>query len=57
MREHPMWMVAWISLMTGATGHGMCVDDKALAEAWAAYGNTTYAEEYRHWVEPCGEDL
>jgi hypothetical protein len=50
-------MVAWVMLATGQTGHGMCVEDKALAEAWAAYGNAEFAGEIKHWVEPCGEDL
>jgi hypothetical protein len=51
------WMVAWVFLATGMTGHGMCTDDREQAEAWAAYGNVEFAGVYRHWVEPCGEDL
>lgn len=51
------WMVAWLNLVTGMTGHGLCVDDRAVAEEWAAHGNEVAGDEYRHWVEPCGEDL
>jgi hypothetical protein len=51
------WMVAWIHLVTHATGHGVCVDDKAMVEHAVAYANIEFAGEYLHWVEPCGEDL
>lgn len=51
------WMVVWLNLMSNVMGHGMCVDDKVVADYWAAYGNAHYADEYKHWVEPCGEDL
>lgn len=50
-------MVAWVMLATGQTGHGMCVMDKAEAEMWAQIGNEVFEGEFKHWVEPCGEDL
>ncbi len=51
------WMVVWVQLMTGQTGHGICVDDKELAMVWAEHGNAEFPDEFLHWVEPCGEDL
>ena len=51
------WMVAWMVLSTGQTGHGMCIEDKAIIEGWVEYGNTEFAGEIVHWIEPCGEDV
>jgi hypothetical protein len=52
-----MWMIVWVQLMTGMTGHGVCTMDKAEAEYYAQAGNAHYEGIYWHWVEPCGEDI
>ena len=52
-----LWMIVWVNLISHEMGHGVCVDDKEYADATAAHADVYYAGQYKHWVEPCGEDL
>jgi hypothetical protein len=52
-----MWMIVWVQLMTGQTGHGECMMDKAELEYQAEAANAHFEGVYWHWVEPCQEDI
>ncbi len=52
-----MWMIVWVHLVTGQTGHGECMTGKAELEYQADVANAQFVGIYWHWVEPCGEDI
>jgi hypothetical protein len=51
------WMIVWVQLMTGQTGHGECMTDKAELEYQAEAANAHFEGVYWHWVEACQEDI
>jgi hypothetical protein len=49
----PLWMIAWVMLATGQTGHGQCSIDRGELENLVVQANEFYAGRYIHRVVPC----
>jgi len=50
---HKPYRVAWISMNTGVSGHGDCLNlNKQQMQTIARFADGQYPE-IRHWIEPC----
>ena len=47
-----LFIIAWFSLATGATGKGTACLPEATAKAWIAQAQSQYPD-IRYWLEPC----